>query len=121
MNKLQSTGMTHLQAVGAVTSQVINQAYLLAALDFFRVLSLAVRDPDPADLADPQGGQRRREAPRRRGLGAATIDERRGRPATLGRPQSFPGPRQGQHAQVVEAPADDLRGRSAALRPCSRH
>jgi len=37
VNKLQATGMSHLQAVGAVTQQVINQAYLLAALDFFRV------------------------------------------------------------------------------------
>ena len=37
VNKLQAAGMSHLQAVGAVTQQVINQAYLLAALDFFRV------------------------------------------------------------------------------------
>ena len=35
--KLQATGMSHLQAVGAVTQQTVNQAYLLAALDFFRV------------------------------------------------------------------------------------
>jgi DHA2 family multidrug resistance protein len=37
VGKLQAAGMTHLQAVGAVTQQVVNQAYLLAALDFFRV------------------------------------------------------------------------------------
>ena len=33
---LQAVGLSHAQAVGAVTNQVINQAYLLATVDFFR-------------------------------------------------------------------------------------
>jgi DHA2 family multidrug resistance protein len=36
LEQMQAAGMSHAQAVGAVTSQVINQAYLLATLDFFR-------------------------------------------------------------------------------------
>jgi DHA2 family multidrug resistance protein len=37
LQKLQAAGMSAQQAVGAVTNQVVNQAYFLAALDFFRV------------------------------------------------------------------------------------
>jgi len=33
---LQAVGLSHAQAVGAVTNQVVNQAYLLATVDFFR-------------------------------------------------------------------------------------
>lgn len=33
---MQAVGMSHAQAVGAATGQVVNQAYLLATLDFFR-------------------------------------------------------------------------------------
>jgi MFS transporter, DHA2 family, multidrug resistance protein len=37
LDRLQGAGLTAQQAVGAVTRQVINQAYLLATLDFFRI------------------------------------------------------------------------------------
>jgi DHA2 family multidrug resistance protein len=37
LEKLQGAGLTLQQAIGAVTQQVIHQAYFLAALDFFRV------------------------------------------------------------------------------------
>jgi DHA2 family multidrug resistance protein len=39
VGKLQSIGMSAQQAVGAVTNQVINQAYLLATDDLFRICS----------------------------------------------------------------------------------
>jgi DHA2 family multidrug resistance protein len=37
LQKLQAAGMTAQQALGSITNQVVNQAYTLAALDFFRV------------------------------------------------------------------------------------
>jgi DHA2 family multidrug resistance protein len=37
MQKLQAAGLSAQQAAGAITNQVVNQAYTLAALDFFRV------------------------------------------------------------------------------------
>jgi DHA2 family multidrug resistance protein len=33
---MQAAGMSHAQAVGSVTASVVNQAYLLSTLDFFR-------------------------------------------------------------------------------------
>ncbi len=36
VERLQAVGLSHAQAVGAVTNQVVNQAYLLATVDFFR-------------------------------------------------------------------------------------
>jgi len=36
VDQMQAAGLSHVQAVGAVTNQVVNQAYLLATLDFFR-------------------------------------------------------------------------------------
>ncbi|WP_165188388.1 DHA2 family efflux MFS transporter permease subunit [Caulobacter soli] len=36
IERLQAVGLSHAQAVGAVTSQVVNQAYLLSTIDFFR-------------------------------------------------------------------------------------
>jgi DHA2 family multidrug resistance protein len=37
LQKLQGAGLTAQQAVGAVTRQAVNQAYLLASLDIFRI------------------------------------------------------------------------------------
>jgi DHA2 family multidrug resistance protein len=37
LQKLQGAGMTAQQALGAVTNQAVNQAYLLASLDIFRI------------------------------------------------------------------------------------
>ena len=37
LQKLQGAGMSAQQAVGAVTQQAVNQAYLLASLDIFRI------------------------------------------------------------------------------------
>jgi DHA2 family multidrug resistance protein len=37
LQKLQGAGMTMQQALGAVTNQAVNQAYLLASLDIFRI------------------------------------------------------------------------------------
>ena len=37
LQKLQSVGLSATQAVGAVTNQVTNQAYLLATDDIFRI------------------------------------------------------------------------------------
>jgi DHA2 family multidrug resistance protein len=37
LQKLQGAGMTAQQALGAVTQQAVNQAYLLASLDIFRI------------------------------------------------------------------------------------
>jgi DHA2 family multidrug resistance protein len=36
VERMQAVGMSHAQAVGAATAQVVNQAYLLATVDFFR-------------------------------------------------------------------------------------
>jgi DHA2 family multidrug resistance protein len=36
IERLQAAGLSHAQAVGAVTGQVVNQAYLLSTIDFFR-------------------------------------------------------------------------------------
>jgi DHA2 family multidrug resistance protein len=36
VERMQAVGFSHAQAVGAATSQVVNQAYLLATVDFFR-------------------------------------------------------------------------------------
>jgi DHA2 family multidrug resistance protein len=38
--KLQGAGLTSLQSVGAVTNQVVSQAYLLATIDIFRVCAI---------------------------------------------------------------------------------
>jgi DHA2 family multidrug resistance protein len=37
LQKLQAAGMSGQQALGSITNQVVNQAYTVAALDFFRV------------------------------------------------------------------------------------
>ena len=37
LHKLQGAGMTAQQALGAVTNQAVNQGYLLASLDIFRI------------------------------------------------------------------------------------
>ncbi|MDB5455381.1 MAG: drug resistance transporter, EmrB/QacA subfamily [Caulobacter sp.] len=37
VGKLQAGGLSHAQAVAAITNQFVNQAYLLSTLDFFRV------------------------------------------------------------------------------------
>ena len=42
LQKLQGAGMGAQQALGAVTQQVVNQAYLLATLDIFRMASIVV-------------------------------------------------------------------------------
>jgi DHA2 family multidrug resistance protein len=40
LEKLRGAGLSSLQAVGAVTNQVISQAYLLATVDIFRICSI---------------------------------------------------------------------------------
>jgi len=40
LGKLTSAGLSNLQAVGAVTNQVVNQAYLLATIDIFRICAV---------------------------------------------------------------------------------
>ncbi|MBS0360402.1 MAG: DHA2 family efflux MFS transporter permease subunit [Proteobacteria bacterium] len=42
VSKLQGAGLSPLQSVGAVTNQVINQAYLLATVDIFRICAWMV-------------------------------------------------------------------------------
>jgi DHA2 family multidrug resistance protein len=40
LHKLQGVGMSAQQAVAAVTNQAINQAYLLATIDIFRISAI---------------------------------------------------------------------------------
>ncbi|RAK51582.1 MFS transporter [Phenylobacterium deserti] len=42
MERMQAAGLTAQQALSAVTAQVVNQAYITAALDFFRVSAWVV-------------------------------------------------------------------------------
>ncbi len=42
LTKLQSAGLSSLQSVGSVTNQVVNQAYLLATIDIFRICAILI-------------------------------------------------------------------------------
>jgi DHA2 family multidrug resistance protein len=42
LSKLQGAGLSPLQSVGAVANQVVNQAYMLATVDIFRICTWLV-------------------------------------------------------------------------------